>query len=815
MKFNFRKIASALASAAMLGSTVAIAAAANFPAPFVQNGAADVAIVYQNNLDLGAVTDISTALSSAMSSSGNASTAGTTPTGDYVLLAKASDKLNMGNVISTIFGSTVDDDDLEDLLANGVYTNDENTEYDFEQKVTLGSALQVQHFADSDYNNKEPTVGINLTSSEWVLNYTLSFIDQPESDVSSGDLVDFETTNFRLLGRDYFVLDAKNATNVKLTLLDSANTATVSEGESTTVSVGSKTYSAEIVFIGSSEVKLKINGETTSSLAEGGTYKLSDGTYIGIKDILVQDYSGGVKKVEFSIGSGKLEMTSASNIKLNDNTVSGMLSKINMGTSTSGKEKISSIVIEWRTDDEEFLTSETELVMPGFKALKFSANEFTPSEDDFEMTTVSNSGSTKMRLRADVKDGIIDVPFLYSNASGEFTGIGEEANKDMLTSFGLTGLLYNKSTHEYLIASWNSTRDAETYLLKFEQYDNTDGINYTTPEKYVDGSWVGACGTKSDSGGSTPSCDIGSLSLTLNKISGKDSYGGKFVNFTGNAGSSFYRVYTKEGLEINLPVNIATDVQGATATADGAINLSNFTAGATNISGHNQESFFLMVSEEDKDGNVGVGSSINITIDDQSDGDLEVSAVTSGGSDNSIKSLENEDNLIARVESDVATEFWRLGSSSSQRSAKINYPGDQSYLETFLTGSGSSGGSGGELGNVNILASELAASTTMSGKNLIVVGGSCVNSVASTLLGTGAGCGASWTAKTSAGTGEWIIQTFANPWGASKVATLVAGWEAGDTQNAATYLTTQSNVDTSVGKKLTGTTATAATSVTV
>ena len=45
MKY-FRKIGSVLASAAMLTSTVALAAAANFPGPYVANGAADVAIVY-------------------------------------------------------------------------------------------------------------------------------------------------------------------------------------------------------------------------------------------------------------------------------------------------------------------------------------------------------------------------------------------------------------------------------------------------------------------------------------------------------------------------------------------------------------------------------------------------------------------------------------------------------------------------------------------------------------------------------------------------------------------------------------------------
>src|SRR4030042_381272 len=45
MNFNFKKITSVIASAVMLGSTIGFAAAANYPAPFVQGGAANVGIV--------------------------------------------------------------------------------------------------------------------------------------------------------------------------------------------------------------------------------------------------------------------------------------------------------------------------------------------------------------------------------------------------------------------------------------------------------------------------------------------------------------------------------------------------------------------------------------------------------------------------------------------------------------------------------------------------------------------------------------------------------------------------------------------------
>jgi len=67
----------------------------------------------------------------------------------------------------------------------------------------------------------------------------------------------------------------------------------------------------------------------------------------------------------------------------------------------------------------------------------------------------------------------------------------------------------------------------------------------------------------------------------------------------------------------------------------------------------------------------------------------------------------------------------------------------------------------------------------------IVIGGSCINSVAADLLG-GAACEAAFTAKTGIKAGEALIRSFDK---SGKVALLVAGYNAEDTTKAATYLT--------------------------
>ena len=130
MKFNFRKIASALASTAMVGSTVALAAASSFPAPFVDNGVADVTVVYGSTLDTTAMTDITTALSAALSSQTFVS--GSEVTGESADLASGSDLLYLNDEFSENV-QTLTKSDLPNVLADGTFTDDDGTDYDFEQ----------------------------------------------------------------------------------------------------------------------------------------------------------------------------------------------------------------------------------------------------------------------------------------------------------------------------------------------------------------------------------------------------------------------------------------------------------------------------------------------------------------------------------------------------------------------------------------------------------------------------------------------------------------------------------------------------------
>jgi hypothetical protein len=152
------------------------------------------------------------------------------------------------------------------------------------------------------------------------------------------------------------------------------------------------------------------------------------------------------------------------------------------------------------------------------------------------------------------------------------------------------------------------------------------------------------------------------------------------------------------------------------------------------------------------------------------------------------------------------------GTDNNIKLASLTYGASQTYANVFLAEAGATitpgeGGGTGQLGDVLVTDAEVG---NVASKNLIVVGGSCINSAAAALVG-GAKCGAAWTTATGVGSGQFLIKGYATSSLTSKLALLVAGYDAADTANAATYLKTKA-VDTS--KSYIGTSATSAELVT-
>ena len=97
-----------------------------------------------------------------------------------------------------------------------------------------------------------------------------------------------------------------------------------------TFTIDGKDFEVSLDFVDANSAKFTVNGEATRDLLDGETDKLSDGTTIGVSEILYQDYAGGVHQAQFFLGAQKLEMKDTNisqkgrgsvNLKVDDDTI--------------------------------------------------------------------------------------------------------------------------------------------------------------------------------------------------------------------------------------------------------------------------------------------------------------------------------------------------------------------------------------------------------------------------------------------------------------------------------------------------------------
>ncbi|MBL7058947.1 hypothetical protein ISS08_00650 [Candidatus Pacearchaeota archaeon] len=795
MKINFKKISAIGASVLLTGMTMGAAAAANYPAPFVSGGSANVATVYGAgaSLDTAPAYELFGDLNTYVDA---ASTGVTGVTGQQVQIEKTSTKFHLGLGALDVRSTAITDSDMSSLLADGTYMDDDNEEFDFTQKVQIANSTLTM-FEDSDYMDDVPTVGMKIADGAQVLNYTLTFSSDPY-------WKDMVSTNLNLMGTNYYIL-AKNAANTSLTLLDSAEGVTLEEN--TPVTVNGKTVS--VSFIDADEVILNIDGVDTNKLMETETQKLTDGSYVGIKNILYDVRDGQLSSVEFSIGSGRLILATGTDVKMNDDYITGL------STVLSGTSQLSSIKLVWAANDDQFVTEDMEYTMPGFETLKmlYTGMVYPASES----IKVENDGSDKIVLKNfPLKSGEADIQILAWDATNDwFDVIGEEASGKELLSTNATNLTYDTDLHDWVIASWSQGSDSESYLMKVSSISDATNseMDKTTIQYYSDGSWVDAI----KDGQSDDTFSLGNAEFTLGNVSNADNT----VNFwRGNTNMEFDVLYSAEGMKVYLPwksltaVNItnntayATDALACAATGISADNrmiqtVIYYNSSTTEATGTCAEaSVSIIFSEEDKDGNSGTGSNYTVTFTGTSD-EVEVSGLT--GYNSASTEIENTKVWRQFIYSALATESLWSKPTGAQKTLEMVYHGGESYGQVFVASSDATvedSGDADATGNVVLKDSELTSGETA---NLIVVGGSCVNTAAAALLGVNEGsCGADWTTATGVGSGQFLIQSFGDSSLTSGVALLVAGYESADTVNAATYLRTQA-VNTAAGNKYVGT----------
>lgn len=749
MKFNIKKVATVIGSALMLGATAGMAVAAAYPAPFVQNGSGDVAIVYGANAassDAAAAASISTSFADKISTPKGKVTV-SADGGDIYKIEGASENFNLGSNATMFRDGSVTKADLPKLLADGVFRDKDNTEKRYTQELKLSENLKLDQFSDYDYEKEEPTLGFKIDSNQDILTYRLIF-------TSSVDANKMKEKDIEIMGKSYYIHEASNDS---ITLLDSSDKKTVVAGEPP-INVAGKTVSIQTVSDG--EAELIIDGDKIPALGKGATYKLDDGTYLAIIKVVEATRERDEHQVEFTLGTGKMFLKNGTSLRLNDRETIREIEAVVVGSG----DKVSEIGFKWKTDKAQFLTEKSKLTIPRFEniALSTTGVQFPAKEE----VRIEGNGADKIRMIVPLENGDYNLDLAYFNKStANYTGYGRDASNKLVISTGDTVTFNDSAKDRTFILSWRSTSDFETYVLNAKMAEIDDDPTVTlfdeiTGEEYC----------KDVREGRT--CRVGRTDLKVTAVNA--TTGNSYVTLSkeSNNKASFSTLYTKEGMKISLPAKESVE---------------------------NKAAFSISFYEEDKDNKIADTRTFGVSIGSasiNSENRTSVSGVTGLNVVNSVK-VPNVDEEIYYMATELATKVNYRYPTSSQKSAVVTYHGSEVMADVFVSNPEAVISEGATpSGQVTILDSEVSS---VGNKNLIVVGGSCVNTVAADLLG-GALCGEAFSAKTGIVSGEAIVKSYDRASG--KIALLVAGYEAADTQRAVTWLNNKGSSEISDAKKV-------------
>jgi hypothetical protein len=836
MVFNFRKIASVVASAVMLGSTVGVAAAATFPAPFVSGGMADVAIVYGSNAavsDLSSAIDVQTNLQSK--TSGSSSSSASSSGGDSVNLATTSQDLYAGSALNAA-RTVLTKDHLPTLLADGTTYDATGSEFKYTQTVTPG-ARTVAFGKSGESINPDLIVDVGYqASSSPLYNYTLTFTKT--LNVSSTDVIG--TAEVSILGKT-FTIGANSDSNT-LYLYGSGTTVSVDEGETSTVTVDGKDHTVSLIGTSSTTTAtIEVDG-VRRSMTVGNSYKFADGFEVYFKDIFHATKTGTLSSVDLLVGSKSLHFESGQAVRQGSDDTS-ILGTNAIVTGTAGNG-ISQIMVSQSAESSigDYIKTGQTYTDRVFGNLVFENVGPVPSLDDpsrdMIIVDTDSSVSARVTFTSALADGEEYTLIFARDADNTEDSTLSRVNLAYESTYNIS-VIENQTTriNEYVVVNDNdegrvlrvdqiptgqSTNDYVrlTDIVTGESFDFTTGVNnYTTAARTIGGGEYHAYVVVNSA-----DTALSTVSLTWGASSGPGVPGTQRTLFPRIklANGQWMAILTEATVENNTVYSVPgeyllSDYKAGETTAAANGTRTTLTAGniVYNISWNAQpvgtldrvtfsgtDCIFnrtlgpaiLIMEEKTLASSNGHGICIPLTA--TSGGSTTEPAVgTPVYSDTSVsasQTLQTDTFKTQRVDT-YGTLVERDTSTGTNNKVSISYPDEQMYVDVFFKSADATitPGSGGSAGGGTVMIVKDNEVSSVSGKNLVVIGGSCVNTVARKIVdpdATSPICGADWTAKTNVGPGQYLLKSVASPYNDDKVAMLVAGYEAANTVSAVAKL---------------------------
>src|SRR3989338_4954074 len=358
MKYAFKKIASVLTGAVMLSSTVALAAAVNYPAPFVKSGNADVAVVVGSlpgaDIDVYATVDITNNLQVALAkqtATTGSSTTTTSVTGEAAPLFTGTkiyvnDSLNS---VKTVLTKT----ELPTVLATCSFSG--NTDATYTQTLDIGSNPQVT-FAKQPTSSDDPDFGLATSTStaNYIYNATVTF-----NKAVNFTHADSKGAYIKLFGQKYTVASATDSTN--LVLLKTAEKVSLSSDTPSKEIIGGKEYTVELVSASDTAATVKV----TDSDGNSETKEINENASKKVQGITVAVTNADETNLKLSAsviaGAEKLTLTDGSAVAVGEDSkvIDGTKVTFSNATLSTGTTKITVSVYAPNSDSDAVKPGQT------------------------------------------------------------------------------------------------------------------------------------------------------------------------------------------------------------------------------------------------------------------------------------------------------------------------------------------------------------------------------------------------------------------------------------------------------------------------
>ncbi len=731
-------------------------------------------------------------------------------------LSTANTKLFGGDAINKAKG-TLTSDDLTTILASGTFEDDDGSTYDYDQYIVVGgSVIALSDSSDDDILGDDPAVLIDIGTAYSSPAYTMKVIFNDDLNFSDS-AVDGNT--IVLFGTEYTI--SSDSDTDTLVLFGGSNKQTLSEGETATVDVGGVSYEVSVIGVSDENtVVVKVN-DVSRTIDEGNSRKVS-GLEVYVDEVYYLGKESQTSSARLSFGSSKLTISDNDEVSVGSGSeeedIDNTHVTIMQGTDGASVLKIA---VAAPDSDGDFAAVGMPFTDPVFGTFKLAFGGSSPALADMELFEFDTSGDDTATVKfTDTKGNERTIEWAYDSSKAVTDNVLTLADGDDDKIKVLEGATANED--DYIIINQGDfshmlevtdistdTGDASDGQLKLKDvFSGTtyevsmveDASGYFNGTKVIDGYeyyfwshdaspdevavvWGDATAEAIATSAARDPGAVTTLFPTI--IAAKDSEVAFLNNITiGQSEAS--KTYEIMGILVTL----ANDTQEITGTS---INYTyeDATTGFLYIESVTEPAVAILEEKGEDIGNNDARNAVIVEASDNADG----ITIDTGGS-----TPVFTDNLAAASwldtsDSDINVAGDRYGvvvfqNTDDQGTVDVYYPDTQAIMAAGI-GPSPVFSVSGEAGTVQVAyqittpiaktADEISTPATLN-RDVILVGGPCVNALVATLMDTTMDWPACGEAADLAGLSEGVIKEYADAFGSGQKALVIAGKDGADTK---------------------------------